>query len=145
MKVWHFKRGRNMFRMSFDEYVWNVKEHFSICVHAYVCIGLCTQLVIMRTHTWHMCTQAPFMHTRPCSLVYTDTQSNLRTHVASLHMQMRAHERTLALRNPISTILTSFFHLFSHPTAISMLYVHLFTGLAYLLGQRQHKLCCCMV
>lgn len=41
-----------MFRMIFDQnVVENFEEHFSICVHAYVGIGLCTQLVSMCTHT----------------------------------------------------------------------------------------------
>jgi len=37
----------------------------------------------MHTYTLLMRTQAPFMHTRLCSLVYMDTRSNLFMHVAS--------------------------------------------------------------
>ena len=41
-----------MFRMSFDRNVAeNFEEQFSVCVHVYVGIGLCTQLVSMCTHT----------------------------------------------------------------------------------------------
>ena len=59
MKTWHFRRGRNMFRMSFGwDMVGNVKEHFSIWVHAYEDLGLLTQLMFKCMHPFFMCTWA---------------------------------------------------------------------------------------
>ena len=48
----HLRKGRNMFRMSFDRNVLeNVEEDFFVCTHAYVDIVLRTQLLLMHTHT----------------------------------------------------------------------------------------------
>ena len=52
MKTCHFRKGKDMFRTTFDRNVLeNVKEHFSVWVHVYAGIGLHTQLVFMRAHT----------------------------------------------------------------------------------------------
>ena len=95
-----------MFTMSFDQNMLeNVKEHFSVWVHACMIIGLRTQLVFMHT-------QLGFIRMRTCSLVHTDIGSNLCMCAQCLHTQTRARVRMMLAKNPIFDYLELPFHLF---------------------------------
>ena len=89
----------------------NVKEHFSVCVYAYVGIGLRTRLIPMRMHTLLMRSQTPFM-LRVCVLHFTWTHDPIYVRIWHPCVRRGGPKYARWHSNPILTVLTHFFNYF---------------------------------
>ena len=137
MKTRYLKRGRNMFRKSFNRSMLeNVKERPIVYVHVCTDSSLCTQLAFM--HAW-----PAFMRTRTCSCVRVSVLESIRTQFPTCISAPGACIRRYGVACTFLQSKTLFLNLassISYSNANLTPFLHPFAGFVPIFRQGRHQL-----